>query len=216
MAETIIQERKNGPYKDIFDFVTRLYQNKISETQVLKLINAGAFDKLHNSRASLRNTIKAALQYAQLISDDNGQLNLGIAAIAPPGIMMEQDDPLENLDLEYDAIGVMLSSNVLDYKKDLLKAKNVVPINELVEHNEVNIAGIVKVKKVIKTKKGSSMAFVKIFDQTGDIEMTVFPNLFAEVASLLEKNNIILVKGRYEVKNDESNFIAETIENLEN
>jgi DNA polymerase-3 subunit alpha len=60
------------------------------------------------------------------------------------------------------------------------------------------------------------MAFVKIFDQTGDIEMTVFPNLFAEVASLLEKNNIILVKGRYEVKNDESSFIAETIENLEN
>lgn len=216
MAETIIQERKNGPYKDIFDFVTRLYQNKISESQVLKLINAGAFDKLHNSRASLRNTIKAALQYAQLISDDNGQLNLGIAAIAPPDIMVEQDDPLENLDLEYDTIGVMLSSNVLDYKKDLLKAKNVVPINELVEHNEVNIAGIVKVKKVIKTKKGSSMAFVKIFDQTGDIEMTVFPNLFAEVAFLLEKNNIILVKGRYEVKNDESSFIAETIENLEN
>lgn len=216
LAEAIIQERVNGPYKDFFDFVVRLFPSKITETQVLKLINAGAFDNIYKSRASLRNTAKAALQYAQLVSDDDGQLNLGIAAIAPPEIMEENDDPIENLDLEYETIGVMLSSNILDYKKDLLQAKNIVPISDLAEGNEVNIVGIVKVKKVVKTKKGASMAFVRVFDQSGDIEVTIFPKLFAEKSALLEKNNIIVIKGRYEVRNDESSFLAENIENLEN
>ncbi|HNX15946.1 MAG TPA: DNA polymerase III subunit alpha [Bacilli bacterium] len=214
-AASIIKERENGPFKDFFDFVTRLFASKISENQVLKLINAGAFDSLYGSRASLRNTIKAAMQYSELVHDDNGQLSIGIASIAPPEMIEDQDDPIENLDLEYDAIGVMLSSNILDYKQDLLKAKNVVSIGEIPEHVNVSIAGIVKIKKVIKTKKGSSMAFVKIFDQTGDIEVTVFPQLFAEKAQLLEKNNIVLIKGKYEVRNDESGFIAEDIENLE-
>ena len=60
------------------------------------------------------------------------------------------------------------------------------------------------------------MAFVRVFDQSGDIEVTIFPKLFAEKSALLEKNNIIVIKGRYEVRNDESSFLAENIENLEN
>lgn len=215
VAENIINERKNGTFKDFFDFVTRLFTDKITENQIIKLINSGAFDHLYPSRACMRISTKAALQYAELVHDDNGQLNIGISGITPPEMMKDHDDPIENLDLEYDTIGIMLSDNILEYKKDLLAAKKVTPISETVDMNYATIAGIVKAVKVIKTKKASSMAFVKVFDQTGDIEVTIFPKLFEEKANLLEKNNILVISGRFDVRDDERSFSANTVELLE-
>ncbi|MFA6675563.1 MAG: DNA polymerase III subunit alpha [Bacilli bacterium] len=215
LAESIIKEREHGPYQNFFDFVTRLFSLKITETQITKLINSGALDSLYSSRASMRATIKTALQYAELVHDDKGQISIGISSITPPEMIKENDDPLENLNLEYETIGIMLSDNILEYKKDLIHAKNATPISLLNNRETATIVGIVKTKKVIKTKKGSSMAFVKMFDQSGDIEITVFPSLFEEKNSLLEKNNILVVKGRSEVRDEEKDFLAESIDLLE-
>ncbi|MFA7032590.1 MAG: DNA polymerase III subunit alpha, partial [Bacilli bacterium] len=44
LAEAIIQERERGPYQNFFDFVTRLFSFKMTETQITKLINSGALD----------------------------------------------------------------------------------------------------------------------------------------------------------------------------
>jgi len=215
LAESLIKERENGPYQNFFDFITRLFSLKITETQITKLINSGALDTLYASRASMRATIKTALQFAELIHDDKGQISIGISSITPPEMIKENDDPLENLNLEYETIGIMLSDNILEYKKDLIQAKNATPINLLHDRETATIVGIVKMKKVIKTKKGASMAFVKMFDQSGDIEITVFPSLFEEKNSLLEKNNILVVKGRAEVRDEEKDFLAESIDLLE-
>lgn len=215
IADNIINERKKGPFTDFFDFVCRMYASKMTAVQITKLINAGAFDTLYPSRASMRITTNYALQYADLISDDKGQLNIGISKYTPPVMMNEHDDPIENLDLEYEAIGIMLSSNILDYKKDLLAAKKVVPINEVGEDGSATIAGIIKSIKVIKTKKGSSMAFVKIFDQSGDMEVTIFPTLFEPNSALIVKNNIVVIQGKFDRRNEEKSFIADTLELLE-
>ena len=109
----------------------------------------------------------------------------------------------------------MLSDNILEYKKDLIRAKKATPINLLQNREAATIVGIVKSKKVIKTKKGSSMAFIKMFDQSGDVEITVFPSLFEDKNSLLEKNNILVIEGRVEIRDGEKNFLAKNIELLE-
>ncbi|MFA7032053.1 MAG: OB-fold nucleic acid binding domain-containing protein, partial [Bacilli bacterium] len=188
---------------------------KMTETQITRLINSGALDSLYSSRNSMRATIKTALQYAELVRDDKGQISIGISSITPPEMIKEYDDPLENLNLEYETIGLMLSDNILEYKKDLIRAKKATPINLLQNREAATIVGIVKSKKVIKTKKGSSMAFIKMFDQSGDVEITVFPSLFEDKNSLLEKNNILVIEGRVEIRDGEKNFLAKNIELLE-
>ena len=210
------ERNTNGLFNDFFDFVTRLYSYKINENQILKLIDSGAFDKMYPSRESMRVSVKSALQYAELSYDESGQLSIGIAKILPPNMLMGHDDPLENLEKEKDAIGIMISDNPLKYKHDLLLSNNVTPIKEGKDRKEeITICGIIKNKKIIHTKKGTTMAFIKIFDESDEIEITIFPTTYESSLTLLDKNNIILVKGRNERRNNETNFIANEIRLLE-
>lgn len=211
-----LERENNGVFADYFDFITRMFKHKISEKQLQKLIDAGALDSFYTSRKAMKATIRSALQYAELNYDADGQLSLGIAKILPPNMIGGEDDPLERLDNEYEALGLMLSDNPLKYKQDLLKDKGAVKINEAKEtKGNITICGIIKNVKVIHTKKGSSMAFVKIFDETGEEELTLFPTVFEENFSKIEKNNIIIVTGHREIRNEEESFLVDKLDVLE-
>lgn len=217
-SNKIIDERTiNGPYKDFFDFVKRQYGNGISEATIIKLIDAGCFDNLYPSRASLRSTTKYALQFAELSYGNNGQMIIDDTLEDQKRYFNEPDVPLDNLSVENDALGVTLSDSPLTYMKDLLISNHALPIVEAKDsQNTINIAGIVSQIKTIKTRKtGSTMAFMKMFDQSGEIEVTVFPTLFTEKYKLLTKNNILLITGHYEKKDEKESFVAEKISLLQ-
>ena len=216
LVEKIEQERNaNGLFTDYFGFVLRMFKKGINEAQILALIDAGAMDELYSSRQSMRINIKAALQYAELNYNEDGQLTIGIEAFGAPKMREFKDDPIENLNKEYDAIGIMLSDNPLRYKKDLLEKENTISIMEAKNKRESVIAGIIKEKKIISTKKGTPMAFIKIFDEVDEIEITIFPTTYSECSSILEKNNIVVAKIRRDKKGDEINYLADEIHLLE-
>ena len=218
IANRIIEERMmNGNYKDFFDFVKRTHKQGVTEAVLTKLIYAGCFDKLHKSRATLIATIQYAIQYAELSYDSEGQLILDESLEDQKQYFVSHDDPLENLNNEYETLGIMLSDNPLRYKKDLLTKMNVVNLVDAKETNAtINIAGIISSIKVIKTKKsGDNMAFIKLFDEFGEIEVTIFPRLFKDTFTLLIKNNIIVVNGHYEIKDEKQSFVAESLSLLE-
>ena len=202
-SSKIIDERLlNGPYHDFFDFVKRTFAFKIGESVVVKLIDAGAFDKLYPSRASLRSTTKYALQFAELSFGNDGQLILDDTLEGQKQYFKEIDDPLENLNAAY--------------KQDIIKSLGAINTVEAKEGGDCTIVGIISSIKVIKTRKGGKMmAFVKIFDEVGEIELTIFPKLYDEAFKLLIKNNIIVVTGHYEESEEHASFNAETISPLE-
>lgn len=216
--DKLLNERmENGSYLDYFDFVSRAYHLGISDVMINKLIDAGALDSLYPSRASMRNTLRYALQLAELSYDKNGQLILDATLDNQKQFFTDIDDPLENLNLEYEVLGINLSDNPLRYKKDILKANNVVSISEVSStYGRVNVAGIISQVKTIKVRKNNStMAFVKIFDESGELEVTVFAKTYETTFNLLVKNNIILVKGRYDHDRDDDSFVADEISLLE-
>lgn len=216
LVNNIVKERtENGPFKGFFDFAVRMYSYKINESQFTALVNSGALDEFYKSRASMLSTIKNALRYAEICCSEDGQLNIGIAPYAEPAMVEEDDDPLTDLDKEFEALGIMLSKNPLEFKQDLLKEKNVTYIQHVPTYGQVNVCGIIKKKKIIKTRKGSSMAFVTIYDQTGELEITVFPSVFELTNSILDKNNIIVVKGRYDGRGADISFVGNEIALLE-
>lgn len=218
VVNKIMDERiENGPFTDYFNFVSRAYSKGISEVVINKLINSGALDTFNVGRATLRATLKYAYQLAELSLDSNGQLILDETLNNQKQYFPDTEDPLLNLNLEYEELGIMLSDNPLRYKKDLLEMNKVVPISEVKEHSEsINIAGIVSSVKVIKSRKNnSSMAFVKLFDEVGEIEVVVFARVYEKVFSVLEKNKILLINGRYDQKDEKETFIADNIKLLE-
>lgn len=211
--EKIEEERKaNGPFKNFFDFCLRIFPKKLSDEQIDNLISSGAFDEFYPSRESMRMTIRSAMQYAELNYREDGQLSIGIDFVAPPRMNDTKDNPIENLNKEYEVIGAMLSNNPLTYQKDKLINLGVKPINEGKELDTFLIAGIISSKKVITTKKGTSMAFVHLFDQSDDIEVTIFPELYKEKIHLINKNAIVVMKIKRQFsRNEEVNYIADEI-----
>lgn len=215
IAEKIINERNKKPFEDFYDFVTRMYPLGLTENHLEKLIDSGALDRFHPSRQSMRKSMLHAFQTAILFSNDNGQIKLNLGIEQKPIILLETDDPLDNLEREYQALGIMLSNNPLHYKKDLLIANHITSIVEALEMPSFKVAGIVKTKKVIHTKKGTPMAFIKIFDETGEMEITIFPDLYSNVLSITDKNNIIIIEGKKDMKNGEASYLADSIKLLE-
>ena len=214
----IIDERNlHGPYKDFFDFVSRGYFAGLSEIVINKLINSGALDIFNKSRADLRATLKYAYQLAELSLDSQGQLILDETLDHQKQYFNDVTDPLLDLSLEYEELGIMLSANPLKYKKDLLDRYHVISTVEAKNSfGNVYIAGIVSQVKIIKSRKNNStMAFIKLFDEVDEIEVLIFPRIYEDNFSIIEKNKILLVKGHYDNKQDKETFIAEEVSLLE-
>ena len=218
VTNKIIDERHlKGEFTDFFNYVSRMYSQNVSETVLLKIINSGALDIFNKNRETLRATLHYAYQLAELSLDNEGQLILDSTLDHQKQYFEVKDDPLTNLNYEYEELGIMLSDNPLRYKKDLLDKFKVVSIADITSSiGYINIAGIVSSIKVIKSKKNNtSMAFMKVFDEDGEIEVIVFAKVYERVFSLLEKNNILLINGRYDQKEDKDSFIANEIKLLE-
>lgn len=199
----IIMERKIKPFEDLFDFVVRINKYKINSKQIISLIDAGAFDKLCPSRASLRASMPKALNYASMVGGDDGQNIIDIGMFPKPKMTMVNDNKMENLNKEFDALGIMVSDSPLKMAKRISKL-TLTNINDIyLSTNNINVACILKNVKVIKTKKGELMAFASIYDESGEMEITIFSEAFKEAQQYLKKDNLIIVNGKYnESKND--------------
>ena len=63
------------------------------------------------------------------------------------------------------------------------------------DKQRVKLCGIINTKTVKTTKNGASMAFITIEDKTGEIELVIFPKIFAECSHILMKDTAICLRG---------------------
>ena len=216
LANNIVEERKNGEFKDFFDFVARMYRYKIEDKQIMALIDGGSFDSFSLCRASFRASIKSAIQYATLLNKEDGQLNIGISDYLKPYLIEDKDDPLENLEKEYEALGIMISDSPLRYKADVLHSKNVISIVDAKENESARIGGMIRsVRKQETKKKKETMAIVRIVDESDEIELTIFPSLYKEVSAILKKNTLVIAEVKAQMKDEFVNYICDSLTPLE-
>ena len=142
-AEAIVSERKkNGPFKDCFDFVERVDLGAVNRKCIESLVLSGAFDSLGNVRreqymgkdmkgeAFLDQLVKYGQRFrADKESNENslfGDLGEDAIEIAHPKIPEgEPMSTLERLKIEEEYVGLFLSGHPLDeYKYQLLYACN--------------------------------------------------------------------------------------------
>ena len=210
IASQLVEERKNGKFVDIFDFVIRVGKYKLSNSNIINIIDAGCFDAIEPSRASLRLNLANTLSYAMVVLDDKGLLAFDPNLYPKPSFGRVNDNLIENLDKEFQVLGLMVSGSPLEnYKKERKDAKAIM-IEEIDQSNsDVKVFAIIKnIKKVI-TKKSQPMAFVNVYDETSEIELTLFPETYAKSMKSLKKNHIVVIDG-YLRKNGEFNVNSVT------
>lgn len=217
----ILKERnQNGLYSSFIDFVTRMIRTKekFNESQLSKLIDAGVFDNLYPNRKALKMSIPSAIQYASSCLFNEGKLinDFGLEFRIPECI----DDPIERIENEQSALGVMISDSPLNHIniKDL--NEKITPIDSLQVKKTSTIVGIVRSIKQIVVKngkdKGKPMAFVSLFDESGEIDCTFFTNEWKDHSITTKINSILIIKGYLEIRNNRNSFIVNECKEMEN
>ena len=232
---SIVKERiENGKYKSFDDFVFRLKDTDLNKRQVEALIKAGAFDSLGNNRSQLyciyENAVDLALSMSR--ASANGQIDImqfltdeEIAESMPKIEYPDVDEFSKATLLKYekDVLGMCFSGNILDsYQKHIssLKSKSISEIigsETLREKSSVTIAGVITSRSIKKTKNDDEMAFIKVSDFLGEIEVIIFPKTFESNASKIVVENIVGIKGTLSLREDEppkilANEIIELVE----
>jgi len=218
--EFILSAReKEGKFVSLTDFCQRVNLAKVNKKTLESLIKAGAFDKF-GKRAAMLISLPKIVEEAQRerkrraagqigLFDNPGKKN--VKKIELPEV--EELTPEERLSFEKQLFGFYLSGHPLKPLLNLLSPKVSHQIKDLsiVEaRKKITIGGIItRVKKIVTKRGGNEMAFVRIEDLTGAIELVIFPRVFAQTRSAWLTDRVVLVKGRIEEKDEGITMIVE-------
>ncbi len=223
--ESIIATRtKDGPFRSLFDFVQRVDLRTCNHKVLESLIKCGAFDEWKLHRSQLLAMLDGVLDMGANLQKDRsrGQLSFFESGGGAEGFHDQQatipDIPEwpENQKLAYERelIGFYVSSHPLSKYAKILKSYASATTANLSEFNhqaEVTIGGIVDTMKEILTKKGDKMAFVGLQDLNGSCEVVVFPSVYKETTSVLQKDALVFVKGKIDARDDVAKLLADEI-----
>ena len=227
---SLVSERKrNGKFTSFSDFVRRMSDKDMNKRAVEGLIKCGAFDSLGAYRSQLLSVYESVIESEAQAQKSNidGQMTLfGDETVtkntetALPDI--SEYPKKELLALEKESAGMYFSGHPMEEYEELVKKLtsvttytvmssvekdelgNIKEIRGGVRDNqEVKLGGIISNRKNKITKSNAQMAFLKLEDLYGTIEVIVFPKILQEYGKILSEGNAVLVEGRISIREDE-------------
>ena len=204
-VSTIIKEREKEPYKDIFDFVKRVYGKSVNKKTLESLAYAGTLSAFGYNVKTLVNNLDILINYAEIagsIFDD---------AIPKPSIEICNDySKRELLEYEYETFGFYLSNHIItEYRS---KYNNHLMIKDVENYFDKNVKLIVYVDRLkeVSTKSNNKMLFITASDEMSQIDLVLFPTVYSNVNEIF-KGNILLVEGKVEKRFDKYQIIVNKI-----
>lgn len=215
--QKLLQQRVKGTsWEDIFDFASDLSAVHFTRKNIEPLIKAGALDDFKEERATLLATLDAAVKYAELVSPTE-EMDLFGGNVAHFGkskyIKAEPLPLMKKLEFEKEVLGQYFSEHPTVSKKKSIteKVEDIWDVQQSTKDWKVTVVGLIQEIKRIRTKKGESMAFVTLQDDTGSISITLFPEEYAKYNLLLNELTIIVVEGKSERRNGRTQIIGKIL-----
>jgi DNA polymerase-3 subunit alpha len=227
-AEAIVVEREaNGPYKDIYDFCSRIEPHYVNRRVVESLNKTGAFLSTGWNRAQADAVLENALSEASIAhrEKESGQGSLldllggdDLAQSMHEQPVLDEWPEKEILAHEKELIGLFISSHPLDKYRDNLDQFTTSDLGDLsTKRNgqELNVGGLVGSVKIHVTQKGKKMAFLTIDTLDGPCEVTVFSDTYENASPLLVPDAPIVVRAHVNFRNGEAGLIADDIMSMD-
>lgn len=212
--------RSRGGFTSLKDFCARIDLAKVNRKTLESLIKAGALDEF-GGRAQMLSAMQGVLDEAHKAKKqaENGQMGMFDAdeKLASVEVLPEvaEFSKIELLRFEKELFGFYLTQHPLTPMIAKIENRVTHRINDLTPADSgmtVVLGGIiVNLKKIITKSSGLEMAFVRLSDLSGSIEVVVFPKTYAFTKKSLTPDGVVLVKGRIEEKDDRMVLIANDI-----
>jgi len=225
LKEIFVERKRNGRFKTMQDFITRMTSKEANRHTLENFIKSGAFDCLPGNRKQKMmvfgkmvdsvNHDRRDTVHGQLSLFDMEDTGLGHANEIPYPDVKEYDKE-ELLAFEKETLSIYISGHPLEDYLDLLDknctrvSTDFIPDEEsgtpgmpkVYDGENVIIGGMITNKSVKTTKKNTIMAFITIEDLYGSVEVVVFPDRYESKKELLSIDSKVFVKGRASVEED--------------
>ncbi len=220
IGTSIIEERtRGGKFKSMEDFLDRIKDRNLNKKSLEALIKCGAMDELGERGLLLGNSEDLLAYNKEKNKVENQDSLFGGTGAAASHLRLKPTPPADKKDMliwEKELLGLYISGHPLQAFAEKLATK--IPIQKIKEGAKEGVmtvvSGIVEEVKPIQTKKGANMAFVKVSDLTGTIEVVVFSKVFEEFKAFLVPEMCIAIKGKISMRNGVTALLAEAIKKL--
>jgi len=222
--KSILEARKEGAFKNLSDFVSRIDSSKVNKRVIETLIKSGAFDCFEYSRRAMleqvEDIVEAAGKAAQakkqavgsLFGDDEDMTSIEVNLDHRP----EYDDK-EILEFEKASLGFYVSGHPLDKYRETLDEINYTlssEIDNLTDGSEALLIG--KIEGIVEkiSKKGNKFGIATIMDLHGNIELMLFEDRIKELNEDFDLTKPIAFKVRAKIDDFGVKFNLLKIESL--
>ena len=223
-VESIVEARRSGEaFRSLDDFCGRIDLTRCNKRVLESLIKCGATDAF-GSRQSQLDRLDAVMATAQEEQEarragqvalfDLGGTSVGVkgALVAGQTPSTTQAERKDQLSWEKELLGIYLSQHPL---QDVAARMGDVVTAYLAELKEEEEQGLVIVACVVTsarkhiTKEKKLMMFAQVEDLTGSVEATIFPRTYEATAAVWNADEILLVLGRVEKRDDAPKLLVE-------
>ena len=183
---------ENRPFISVEDFVTQLPKNYQKLSLLTPLVEIGVFDSFDKNRQKILSNLPTLFIFVE-------ELGSLFADNSYNWLESEDFTQVEKFRKEQEWLGVGISPHPL-----LTLAKNplypIVSLSELSEGQTVTVLVEIQSIRVIRTKKGENMAFLKVSDSKTKLEVTVFSDQYRQFKNLLHEGRFYYLNGKVQAR----------------
>ena len=216
-VESIIEEReKGGPYKDIFEFITRVNLRTVNKKTIESLAYAGAFDSFEIPRAAYflgdgGSFIETLIRYANRYHEEKAAAQVSLfgamGGSTTPGAMTprvpnvtQRWSRMEELNFERDVVGIYISGHPLDdfrIELDNFCSTTLDQVHdERWQNRELCLAGIVTKTQERYAKNGNPFCIFTVEDYGGVLEIALFGDDYVKHGSYIKQDHFLFIRGK--------------------
>jgi DNA polymerase III alpha subunit len=189
----LIAARGERPFRSLADFHARV---RPQQTEAEALILVGAFDRFEKTRPQLLWELEQLAKERTSLPDI--PLPLGEERVAIPSL--PEFSLEEKVAFEEEHLQMTPTAHPLACYRDALAGDGLTRAADLQEHvgKEVRVAGWLTANRRAPTKDNLFMEFLTLEDETGLMEVTLFPAAYQKFGHLIQSAGPYLVKGTVE------------------
>ena len=235
-AKSIVEERrKNGTFKDIYDFVQRISFANVNRKALESLALSGGFDCFGLRREQYFGKdgkgvqfLDTLLRFGQNYQREKMEAKLTffgddfpVDIAFPPAPEAEEWSTIERLNKERDLVGIYLSAHPLDDYKIILQKMCNTHCSELddkmalTKKAEIKLGGIVTKVRSAVTKSGKPCGFVTVEDYEGSGEIALFGEEWGRWRGMFAVGSSVYVSARCVQKYPNSSFVDFSIGDIQ-
>ncbi|MDL0102629.1 DNA polymerase III subunit alpha [Campylobacter felis] len=197
--ENVLELRsKNGDFKDLHDFLSKIDTAKINRRTLEGFIKAGSFDDFGFTRKCLFNNLDTLAESARKMAEvrKNSASSLfgaeELNADTKINIVVDNSEfePMEKLGYEKEILGIYISGHPLDKffeEINTIEYTKSIDFENLKGGGEILSIGKVENFKSLMSKSGKRYGILEILDFYSSFEVTIFESHIEEIETIIKE-----------------------------